>query len=94
MEEPHTEAILFTLRDLKDMDKSDRMRACYQHACLCYVSNKQMTNTSLRKRFDIDDKNYAMASRIISDTISEGLVKPYDPENKSKKHAKYIPFWA
>jgi len=22
------------------------------------------------------------------------LIKPYDPENKSRKHAKYIPFWA
>ncbi len=22
------------------------------------------------------------------------LIKPYDPENKSRKHAKYIPSWA
>jgi predicted HTH transcriptional regulator len=53
-----------------------------------------MTNESLRKRFDIDDKNYSMASRIIADTISENLIKAYDPDNKSRKHAKYIPFWA
>ncbi len=90
----HTEAILFSYKELKDMDKSDRIRACYQHACLKYVCREQMTNESLRKRFEIDDKNYSMASRIIADTISENLIKPYDPENKSKKHAKYIPFWA
>jgi predicted HTH transcriptional regulator len=90
----HTEAILFTYRDLKDMDKSDRIRACYQHACLRFVCREQMTNESLRKRFAIDEKNYSMVSRIIRDTISEGFIKPYDLENKSKKHAKYVPSWA
>lgn len=90
----HTEAILFSYRELKDMDKSDRIRACYQHACLRFVCREQMTNESLRQRFAIEDKNYSMASRIIADTISENLIKPYDPENKSKKHAKYVPFWA
>ena len=73
---------------------SDRIRACYQHACLRYVVfREEMTNESLRKRFAIDKKNYPMASRIITDTINEGLIKPYDPDNKSKKHAKYVPFW-
>lgn len=90
----HTEAVLLIYRELKDMDKSDRMRACYQHACLRFVCREQMTNESLRQRFAIDDKNYSMASRIIADTINENLIKPYDPENKSKKHAKYVPFWA
>lgn len=22
------------------------------------------------------------------------LVKPHDPDNRSRKHAKYLPFWA
>ncbi|WP_066425690.1 RNA-binding domain-containing protein [Anabaena sp. 4-3] len=90
----HTEAILLSYRELKDMDKSDRIRACYQHACLRYVCREQMTNESLRKRFAIVDKNYSMASRIIADTMNENLIKLYDPENRSKKHAKYVPFWA
>ena len=34
-----------------------------------------------------------MASRIIADTLEAGLIKPYDPENKSKKLTKYIPAW-
>ena len=70
------------------------LRACYQHACLKYVSNEQMTNQSLRERFKIEDHNYSIASRIIADTIDAGLVKSYDPENLSKKHARYIPIWA
>jgi len=76
------------------MDKSDRIRACYQHACLRYVSNDFMTNTSLRERFSIASKNYSMASRIIADTMDKKMVKRHDPENLSKKHAKYVPYWA
>lgn len=90
----HTKVTLFAYKKLADMDKADRVRACYQHACLRYVSNDRMTNSSLRERFSIKDENYSMASRIISDTIDTALIKPYDPENMSRKHAKYVPFWA
>jgi predicted HTH transcriptional regulator len=76
------------------MDKKDRVRACYQHACLKYVTNDKMTNQSLRGRFKIADENAAMASRIIKETLETGLIKEDDPENKSKKYVKYIPSWA
>jgi ATP-dependent DNA helicase RecG len=92
--EGYTKAILFAHKEFADMMKDDRIRACYQHACLRYVQNDQMTNSSLRERFSIKEENYSMASRIIKDTLDVGLVKPYDPENTSKKHAKYVPFWA
>ncbi len=92
--ERHTRAVLFAHKKLADMSKSDRNRACYQHACLRHVSNDIMTNSSLRERFSIEDKNYAMASRIIADTIAAGLIRRHDPESKSRKHAKYVPFWA
>lgn len=92
--ENHTKAILFAFKKLSKMDKKDKTRACYQHACLRYVSNEQMTNTSLRQRFGIEDKNYAIASRIISEAIQHNLVKPYHPESTSRKHARYVPFWA
>lgn len=89
----HTRVILFAPRSLADMDQGERIRACYQHACLCWVSNERMTNSSLRKRFGIDDKNYSQASKIISDTLEAKLIKPFDPGSTSKKHAKYLPFW-
>jgi len=53
-----------------------------------------MTNASLRKRLAIEERNYAIASRIISDTIEANYIKVSDPESNSKKHASYIPFWA
>lgn len=76
------------------MDKDDKIRACYLHACLKYVSGEHMTNQTLRGRFGIEEKNYSTVSRIIAEGIKSGLIKDYDPENKSKKHSKYIPFWA
>jgi predicted HTH transcriptional regulator len=76
------------------MSKEDKVRACYQHACLCYVTNEDMTNSSLRKRFGIDVQNYAAASRIIGDASAAQLIRQHDPGNTSKKHAKYVPFWA
>jgi predicted HTH transcriptional regulator len=90
----NTKATLYAHQAFKNMGKADKIRACYQHACLCWVSNEQMTNTSLRKRFGISDANYAIASRIIADTLAEGLVKPHDASSTSKRQAKYDPFWA
>ena len=76
------------------MDRKDKIRACYQHCCLKYVSGSLMSNQSLRDRFNIEEKNYPMISRIISDTLSEELIKESDPNNKSKKYTKYVPIWA
>lgn len=90
----HTVAVLFAHRGLSTMSKTDKIRACYQHACLCYVTSEEMTNTSLRKRFGIADQNYAIASRIIADAIEARLIRQHDPSSTSKKHAKYVPFWA
>jgi len=94
VDETHTRVVLFAQRKISAMDAKDKVRACYQHACLEFVSNRQMTNTSLRKRFSITDENYSIASRIISDTLDAELIKRYDPDSASRKHAKYVPFWA
>ncbi len=89
----YTRIILYAHKTLRQMDKQDKIRACYLHACLKYVSGEYMSNQSLRDRFGISEKNYSIASRIISETIQAGLIKDYDSENKSKKYAKYVPFW-
>ena len=73
--------------------KSERERACYLHACLKYVQRESMTNTSIRKRFGIDDRNRAMASRLIREAVEAGLVSIRLPE-ASLKNREYIPFWA
>lgn len=91
--EGSTIALLFQPAPIDKMGREDRIRACYQHACLQWISGKQMSNGSLRKRLGIQDSSYPIASKIIKDSINDGLVKPYG-EPTSKKSAKYIPYWA
>jgi predicted HTH transcriptional regulator len=94
IQEKHTKVILYAYKTFSEMDKKDRIRACYQHACLKYVTNEKMTNQSLRERFGISGQNAAMVSRIIKDTYDAGLIKEDDPENRSRKFVKYLPIWA
>ena len=75
------------------MERVERVRACYLHACLKYVERDQMTNASLRERFGIEVHNMSTVSRIIREAIEDGLVKPFDPD-QGRKYAKYIPWWA
>lgn len=89
----HTRAVLFSHRELKNMEKEDRVRACYLHACLRYVQRDQMSNTSLRERFGIDEKNSATASRLIKEALEAGAIVPYDA-NAARKYMKYLPWWA
>ncbi|TBN46706.1 ATP-binding protein [Pseudomonas sp. BGI-2] len=88
----HTRVVLFAHKDYKDMEPEDRIRACYQHCCLKYVNREPMNNTSLRKRFQIDEGNSAMASRIIKQTIEAGLIRLYDPKANRKVY-RYVPGW-
>ncbi len=89
----HTRSVLFAHRELREMDKEDRIRACYMHACLKYVQRNFMTNSSLRERFGIAEKNSATASRIIKETVEASLIRPYD-EGSGKKFMKYVPMWS
>lgn len=86
--------IVYGHKTLRAMGKLDKIRACYQHCCLKYVNGELATNSSLRDRFEVSEKNYSIVSRIIADAVKEGLIKVYDPESKSKKHVSYVPYWA
>ncbi len=88
----NTRIILFAHKQMNKMDKDDRVRACYLHACLKYVTKEYMTNTSLRERFGIEPQNSADASRIIKYAQQANLIHIYDSK-LSRKYAKYVPFW-
>jgi len=89
----YTISILFAHKELKEMNRMDRIRACYLHASLKYIQNDFMTNTSLRERFGIEAKNTAMVSRIIKEALIEKLIYIYD-EKVGTKARSYIPWWA
>jgi ATP-dependent DNA helicase RecG len=90
----HTKVTMFAPRILSEMDKGDRVRACYQHACLKWLSSDKMSNESLRLRLNIGSKNYPLASRILKETTEAGLIKLADTGSKSPRDRRYVPFWA
>jgi ATP-dependent DNA helicase RecG len=92
--ERRTTAILFGHRAFEHMDRNDRIRACYQHCCLRYVMNERMSNQSLRERFRLPEDKAETVSRIIRDTMQAGQIKSDNPENQSKRYARYAPYWA
>lgn len=92
--ENRTKVSIYSYKSLNNLDKKEKVRACYQHASLKYVSNEKMTNQSLRERFKIENQNAAIASRIIRDSLEEKVIKEDNPESKSRKYASYLPFWA
>ncbi len=88
-----TRVVLFARKSLTDMDKKERERACYLHACLKYVQRESMTNKSIRERFGIDEKNRTIASRLIGEVVKAGFVAVRLPE-APPQYREYVPFWA
>lgn len=89
-----TTVILFGPRTFRKMDRSDRIRACYQHCVLQWVFRKQMTNQSLRQRFGLSESSSNTVSQIITSAIEDGLIKLDPNATGSRKYARYIPSWA
>jgi len=90
----HFKVTLYAPRTFAKMSAHERLEACYQHAVLRYYSDSAMTNTSLRERLKMPEKQRSMVSVLIQEAIDRQLVKPADPSNKSRKFAEYVPFWA
>ena len=91
--EQHTRVFLYPQKNLKEMTKQEKISACYQHACLVYEDGRSINNQSVRERFELTKNDSSIASRIISDTVDAGLIKPADIETASKKYMTYIPFY-
>lgn len=92
--EDFTRLTLYPERKYLDMSKTEKIQACYQHACLLFEDGTKMTNLSLRERLSIGKNNSAVASRIINDTINAGLIKLADESSGSKRYSAYIPYYA
>jgi predicted HTH transcriptional regulator len=88
-----TRVVLFAHRSLSRMDRADRVRACYLHACLRYVNREYLTNSTLRERFGIEARNAATASRLIREAVEDGAIVPYEAV-AAPKLMRYVPWWA
>lgn len=82
-----TKVTMFAHKELNDMTTDDKVRACYQHCVLRWVEGQRMTNTTLRERLGIGEKNYPAASAIIREAKKRKVIKD------SEKSKEYIPYW-
>ena len=76
------------------MSRDEKIAICYQHACLMYEDGKDINNQSVRERFELGKNDSSVASRIISDTVEKGLIKPANSDITSKKYMTYVPYYA
>lgn len=86
--------ILYAPRKFADMSQSERIEACYQHAVLKYLASGAMTNTSLRERLKMQERQRTQVSNLIRDAVRAGRIKRKDPDSPSSKFAEYVPYWA
>lgn len=83
---------LYAPRKFADMSQMERLEACYQHAVLQYLSSKTLTNTSLRERLKLHEKQRNQVTNLISDAVTNGRIKRKDATS-SNKFAEYLPYW-
>lgn len=86
-----TIAVLYAPRKFADMTADERIRACYQHSVLRFVSGHVMENSSLRERLGIEKHNATQVSSVFRATLEAGFIRYADPE---RPKSGYVPFWA
>jgi predicted HTH transcriptional regulator len=91
--EGSTIVTIFMNKRFAQLTADDRVRACYQHACLRYEAGDPMSNASLRARFGLGEKQYPQVSEVISNAIAAGRVRPLN-EGQGNRVARYVPYWA
>lgn len=62
-------------------------------SCFKISDGVAINNQFVRERFELNKNESSVASRIISDTVDAGFIKPADVETTSKKYMTYIPFY-
>lgn len=92
--ERHFTVVLFAHKKFQDMDRKERINACFWHCVLRYVTNQKMNNQSLRERFNLPQTKVESVSSVIDDAKQENKIKLADPLNTSRRYANYIPYWA
>ncbi len=90
--EGSTVVTVFMPRKFADMSPEERVRACFQHTCLCYERGAPMSNASLRERFGLSQKQYPQVSNVIRDAVDAGRIRPLN-EDQGNRNARYVPFY-
>jgi hypothetical protein len=83
---------LYAPRKFADMSQAERIEACYQHAVLQYFSSQPLTNTTLRARFKVSERQRNQITNLIADAVAANRIKRKDATS-GHKFAEYVPYW-
>ncbi len=87
----NTIVTLYGPRPFDEMSREDRSRAVYLHACLQYVNGLDISNATIRDRFQVPDPS--KVSRLLNEGVKAGRLRLLDPEVGFKSR-RYVPYWA
>jgi ATP-dependent DNA helicase RecG len=87
----NTIVTLYGPRPFDEMSREDRSRAVYLHACLQYVNGLEISNATIRERFQVTDPS--KVSRLLNDGVKAGRLRLLDSEVGFKSR-RYVPYWA
>ena len=91
--EESTRCVLFAHKELSEMGREERIRACYWHACLRYLIGRPTNNQSIRKRFRIPSRRSDHASRLLKEAVDAKMLVVRNPDAGNKSRS-YLPNWA
>ena len=91
--ENSTRCVLFAHKKLAEMNREERVLACYWHACLRYLTGQPTNNRSIRERFGIPNQRSDHASRLLKEAVDMGMLVIRNPEAGNRSRS-YLPHWA
>ena len=91
--EDSTKVTLYSHIPFTNLSTEEKLWSCYLHACIKYVQNENLTNSSLRARFALPESSSGSVSRLIKEAVNKQMIKPFDPDT-APRYMKYIPIWA
>ncbi len=92
--ENSTSIVLHKERRFDEMNLDERMWAAFLHASVRYAAGDSLTNSSLRARFGLPDGKAAVVSQAIAAAVEINLLKLDPRAGASRRHARYLPFFA
>lgn len=88
-----TKVTFFSKIPFSNIPIEEKLWSCYIHTCILFVQGMHLTNSSLRKRFGLNESASGTVSRLIKEALGRGLIKPFD-NNTAPRYMSYVPWWA
>ncbi len=85
--------VVFGPKTFSELSKADKVWACFCHCVVRWLCLDFMSNTSLRERFSLPDKEYQAVSAIIAAARKAGRIVEAEA-GQGKRNARYVPYWA